>query len=80
MIDEAEQFLIDMGFHQVRVRFHGNLARIETDEAGFQELLKKSIRNKIYDRFRQIGFIYITVDIKGYRTGSMNEILNLRGI
>lgn len=77
MIDEAEQFLIDLGFHQVRVRFHGNLARIETDEAGFQELLEKSIRDKIHARFRQIGFVYIAIDIKGYRTGSMNETLNL---
>ncbi len=77
MIDEAEQFLIDLGFHQVRVRFHGNLARIETDEAGFQELSDKSIREKIYTRFRQIGFTYTAIDIKGYRTGSMNETLNL---
>jgi uncharacterized protein len=77
MIDEAEQFLLDLGFHQVRVRFHGNLARIETDEAGFQDLFDKSTRDKIHARFRQIGFTYIAIDIKGYRTGSMNETLNL---
>lgn len=77
MIDESEQFLIDLGFVQVRVRFHGNLARIETDEAGFAKLSNKSIRDMIYDRFREIGFVYIAIDIKGYRVGSMNETLNL---
>lgn len=77
MIDEAEQFLLDEGFHQVRVRFHGNLARIETDEAGFKDLLEKTQRDKIHARFRQIGFTYIAIDIRGYRTGSMNETLNL---
>ena len=74
-IDMAEQCLLDAGFRQVRVRFHGNLARIETDEEGLQWLLTKSIREEIHYRFKEIGFIYVSVDLMGYRTGSMNEML-----
>ncbi|GHT41876.1 adenine nucleotide alpha hydrolase [Endomicrobiia bacterium] len=77
MIDRAEQTLLDMGFKQVRVRHHGNLARIETDEAGFDILMKQSNREKIYRQFKEIGFVYVSLDILGYRTGSMNETLDL---
>jgi len=75
MIDQAEQYLLDLGLHQVRVRYHGNLARIETDENGFDTILNKEIRTKINDAFKKIGFTYIALDLKGYRTGSMNETL-----
>lgn len=75
IIDAAEQFLWDTGFRQVRVRFHGNLARIETDEAGFQSLLSESLRETIYRRFKELGFTYVSLDLQGYRTGSMNEML-----
>ena len=75
-IDEAEQLLLDLGFHQVRVRFHGNLARIETDEAGFEKMLQPGMREKITNRFLEIGFTYIALDLRGYRTGSMNETLS----
>lgn len=77
MIDEAEQFLLDLGFHQVRVRYHGNLARIETDEAGFQSMIQPTLRQEVHAKLQEIGFTYIALDLKGYRTGSMNEILNL---
>ncbi|MDR2115256.1 MAG: ATP-dependent sacrificial sulfur transferase LarE [Planctomycetaceae bacterium] len=77
MIDQAEQFLLDSGFRQVRVRFHGNLARIETDDNGFQKLSDKKLREIIYNRFKEIGFIYVSIDILGYRTGSMNEPLKI---
>lgn len=75
-IDEAEQFLLDLGFYQVRVRYHENLARIETDEAGFGKLLNRQMREKINAKFKEIGFTYVSVDIMGYRTGSMNETLS----
>lgn len=75
MIDAAEQFLLDQGFGQVRVRVHGDLARIETDESGFQRLAEKALREKIHERFKAIGFSYIALDLLGYRTGSMNETL-----
>jgi uncharacterized protein len=75
MIDKAEQFLLDMGFGQVRVRYHGNLARIETDADGFSIMLSLDNREKIHCAFKELGFTYITLDLLGYRTGSMNEIL-----
>jgi uncharacterized protein len=75
MIDKAEQLLLDVGFRQVRVRYHGNLARIETDLEGFRLLENKEAREKIYDEFKQIGFTYVALDLRGYRTGSMNETL-----
>ena len=78
MIDKAEQFLLDLGIWQVRVRIHNNLARIETDEKGFSILLDSEIRNQVYYEFRKIGFTYISLDLKGYRTGSMNETLNTK--
>jgi len=75
MIDKAEQFLLDLKFHQVRVRFHGNLARIETDSDGFHLLESVNMRKQIYSEFKKIGFDYIALDLLGYRTGSMNETI-----
>ena len=74
-IDLAEQFLLDNGFRQVRVRFHGNMARIETDEDGFQRLSDWELRRRIHSQFKAIGFDYVAMDLLGYRTGSMNETL-----
>ena len=75
MIDKAEQFLLDMGLGQIRVRYHGNLARIETDAEGFDLMMPQSNREKIHVALREIGFTYIALDLVGYRTGSMNEML-----
>jgi uncharacterized protein len=75
MIDRAEQLLLDMGHRQVRVRHHGNLARIETDEEGFRLLLDRARREKVHAAFKGLGFTYISLDLLGYRTGSMNETL-----
>jgi uncharacterized protein len=75
MIDRAEQLLLDAGFRQVRVRFHGNLARIETDEAGFGLFADAALRKRIHDALREIGFTYVSLDLLGYRTGSMNETI-----
>jgi len=74
-IDKAEQFLFDMGFKQVRVRCHENLARIETDDKGFKILSVKANREKIFKEFKKLGFVWTAVDILGYRTGSLNEAL-----
>ena len=73
MVDRAEQLLLDEGFHQVRIRIHGKLARIEIDSAEFEKLLQ--IREKVASAFRGYGFSYVTLDLGGYRTGSMNETL-----
>ena len=76
-IDAAEQFLLDRGFRQVRVRFHdhGRLGRIEVDEEGFALLADARLRSEIHGYFRELGFVYISADLQGYRTGSMNETL-----
>ncbi len=76
MVDTAEQYLLDMGFHQLRVRIHGNVARIELDPSEFGKFMEEDVRTKVYDMFKKTGFAYVALDIKGYRTGSMNETLN----
>ncbi len=75
MIDRAEQLLLDMGLRQVRVRHHGTLARIETDEAGLALLFSRANRERIAAAFKEIGFPYTALDLLGYRTGAMNETL-----
>lgn len=71
MVDRAEQLLLDLGFRQVRVRIHGQLARIEVDPSAFEKLL--AVREEIVRSFKSYGFTYVTMDLTGYRTGSMNE-------
>ena len=73
MVDKAEQLLLDLGFHQVRVRIHGMMARIEVEPAEFSKVLEN--REKITKEFKTYGFTYVTMDLTGYRTGSMNETL-----
>lgn len=75
MIDRSEQFLLDEGFHQVRVRFHGSLARIETDEAGFRMMADPSTRDRVTRKLKEFGFTFVSLDLQGYRTGSMNATL-----
>ncbi len=75
MVDKAEQMLFDMGFHQMRVRMHGQMARIEVPVEAFSILLKEENRDKILEMLKQIGFAYVTMDLAGYRPGSMNETL-----
>lgn len=76
MVDKAEQLLLDMGFHQVRVRIHGTIARIEILPEEFPKLVEETNRNLITKSFKEYGFTYVTMDLTGYRTGSMNETLN----
>lgn len=77
MVENAEQFLLDMGFKQFRVRIHGeNLARIEVLPADLQALLFK--REEVTKHLRELGFAYVTMDLQGYRTGAMNEVIKTR--
>ena len=80
LIDRAEQFLLDMGFRQVRVRFHGSLARIETDTEGFALIARPENREKIHAALKKIGFTYVALDLLGYRMGSMNEAMGAAGV
>ena len=75
MVDKAEQLLLDLGFHQLRVRIHGTIARIEVLPDEFPKLIEEKIRLKIVTEIEKYGFRYISMDLKGYRTGSMNETL-----
>jgi uncharacterized protein len=79
MIDRAEQFLLDLGLKQVRVRLHGKLARIETDDAGMKRLMQDANRESVYKALKDYGFSYVSLDLLGYRTGSMNETLAAYG-
>lgn len=76
MVDQAEQLLLDMGFHQVRVRIHGEgdatMARIEVLPQEIPVLTEDAKRERIYSYFKGIGFAYVTLDLGGYHMGSMN--------
>ena len=74
-IDAAEQFLRGLGFTQVRVRHHDTIARIEVPRESFAMLLTEDTAERIARKLKEIGFTYVTVDLQGYRTGSMNEAL-----
>ena len=71
MIDDAEKILLDEGFKQFRVRLHNLMARIEILPADFEKLIR--LHEKISAEFKKLGFNFVTLDLEGYRTGSMNE-------
>jgi len=74
-VDEAENFLRDAGFEQVRVRSHGSLARVEVDDLHVDAILRPGMRKKVVEELKGLGFSYVTIDLEGYREGSMNEVL-----
>lgn len=73
-LDAAEGLLIELGFRQFRVRHHGEIARIEVMPEEIMKAIEQ--RERIYESFRSFGFTYVTLDLQGYRTGSMNETLS----
>ncbi len=75
MIDQAEQFLIEHGFFEERVRLHGKIARIEVPPVDIPRLAADGVREKVYEELRKIGFLFVTLDLKGYQLGSMNATL-----
>lgn len=75
-VEQGEDFLEDLGFHQYRLRHHHKLARIEVPADQFSLILDDNIRHSIIEKFTSLGFTYVTLDIKGFRSGSMNESLN----
>lgn len=75
-VDAAECLLRDLGFKQVRVRVHDSLARIEVDPERFSDLVAQPLRDQVARRLKTLGFLYITVDMAGYRMGSLNEVLS----
>jgi len=75
-VERAEQFLLDAGFRQVRVRHHGDTARIEVSAEERVIFFERDLMEKVYQEFKKIGFTYTALDLRGYRTGSMNEGMN----
>ena len=72
MVDRAEMCLADLGFSGVRVRKHGKLARIETQEADIARLADPAVRSLVTERLAELGFSFVTLDLAGYRMGSLN--------
>jgi uncharacterized protein len=79
MIQEAEEVLAENGFKQFRVRHHGNIARIEVGGTEIGRIAEESLRKKIVERLREIGFTYISVDLEGYVSGSLNRDMGHKG-
>jgi uncharacterized protein len=76
-VEQAEEFLRqEMGFRQVRVRHHGDVARLEVDLSDFPLLFREGRRERILARLKELGYVYVTVDLEGFRSGSMNEVLS----
>ena len=75
-IAQAEEFLRGLGIGQLRVRHHGTVARIEVDPSDFGLLLEEETRTRLTEYFRSIGYAYVTLDLQGFRSGSMNEVLS----
>jgi uncharacterized protein len=73
MVYKAEKFLRELGFRQLRVRHHDKIARIEVERAELPHLIEEEMSRIVTDGLRKIGYTYVTVDLLGYRTGSMNE-------
>ncbi len=76
MVSEAEKYLRDLGLEQFRVRHHETIARIEVLPEDIHILTNSPTRDELLSKFKEIGFTYVTLDLEGYRSGSMNEVLS----
>jgi uncharacterized protein len=74
MIGEAEKGISSHGFTQYRVRHHGTVARIELPVSDMERIMEPEIRERIVAKLRELGFVYVTLDLEGYVTGSMNVL------
>ncbi|HLB62722.1 MAG TPA: ATP-dependent sacrificial sulfur transferase LarE [Actinomycetota bacterium] len=71
-VGRAERLLKDLGFRQVRVRVHGDLARVEVELPDLPRLAEHGVRDRVVDGLKDLGYRYVTVDLEGFRSGSMN--------
>ncbi len=76
MVSEAEKYLRNLGLEQFRVRHHETIARIEALPEDIHILASSPTRDELLSKFKKIGFTYVTLDLEGYRSGSMNEVLS----
>jgi pyridinium-3,5-biscarboxylic acid mononucleotide sulfurtransferase len=79
-VEQAEEALHNLGFSRVRVRHHGNLARIEIAREDLPRVLNLDTLDRITAALRPLGFLYVTLDTQGYRSGSMNDVLTISAI
>ena len=75
-VEKAESGLRELGFRQLRVRHHGDVARIEVPKADIARLVDEETSRQVIARMKEAGFTYVTIDLEGFRSGSMNEVLN----
>jgi len=74
-VDKAEACLRQLGLQEVRVRHHGSIARIEVNPSAFAFLIGDDVRQTLVKRFQELGFTYVALDLQGFRSGSMNDVL-----
>ena len=79
VVDRGEAILREMGFREFRVRHHDSLVRLEIAAAEMERALRVEVVDDLARRFRELGFKYVTLDLQGYRSGAMNEVLDQRG-
>jgi uncharacterized protein len=75
MIEQAEDYLLSLGFKQLRVRHHGDVARIELERKDFPRFFADDISSKVQSKLKEIGYKYVTLDVQGFRSGSLNEVI-----
>lgn len=75
-VDEGEEYLREMGFRVFRVRHHNHLVRLEFGRNDLEKALNPDIARRLAERFKRLGYKYVTLDLEGYRTGSANEVLD----
>ena len=80
MIEQAEDILHSLGFRRCRVRHHGEIARLELDAEDMPRALDAGVRDALVRDLKGIGYRYVSLDLQGYRTGSLNEVLPLRPV
>jgi uncharacterized protein len=75
-VEEAEDFMRhEIGLRQIRVRHHDSVARLEVEPADLNWLLQAGVRRRVVNRLKELGYVYVTIDLEGFRSGSMNEVL-----
>jgi len=74
-VDRGEEILREFGFREFRVRHHDKLVRLEIAQSEMDRVLRKDVIDQLAARFRELGFKYVTLDLRGFRSGSMNEVL-----
>ena len=75
-IAQAEEYLHDLGIRQLRVRHHDTVARIEVEPLDFLTLSEEGVRGRVVKKFKELGYSYVTLDLQGFRSGSLNEVLS----